>query len=172
MKRNNQLIYLYNTYGTLIIDGTTFYFDIEDLPIIQSRSWYKDKDGYLAHCYYYNGKRCFVSFHRIIMGAKRNEVVDHINKNRADNRKANLRICERTENDRNRGLYSTNTSGVTGVHFDQKRGKWAASITYNNKRLFIGRFEFKEDAIRARLLKEIELFKDFAPQRALLEEYK
>lgn len=72
---------------------------------------------------------------------------------------------------RNRGLLSTNKSGITGVHYDKQRNKWTASITYNCKKLFIGRFELKEDAIRARLFKEIELFKDFAPQKALLEVY-
>lgn len=48
------------------------------------------------------------------MHAKAGEIVDHINKNRKDNRKRNLRRCAFNENDRNRGLYSTNTSGVTG----------------------------------------------------------
>lgn len=165
------MIYLYNTYGTIIVDGEVFYFDIEDLSIIQSRSWYKDKDGYLVHSYFYHGKRCFVSFHRLVMKAKPNEVVDHINHKRADNRKSNLRICKRIENDRNRGLYITNTSGIAGVHFDKQRNKWIASITYNNKKLFIGRFELKEAAIKARLAKEIELFQEFAPQKALLKEY-
>lgn len=156
-------------YGILYLDNVEFYFDIEDLPLIQSRNWYKDKDGYLVSCYYYAGQRRFVRFHRIVMNAKEDEVVDHINHNRTDNRKRNLRVCKRAENDRNRGLYATNTSGISGVHFDKKRNKWIASITYNRRRIFIGRFLHKEEAIRARLLKEAELFKDFAPQRALLE---
>ena len=103
------------------------------------------------------------------MNAQEDEIVDHINHKRADNRKRNLRVCKRAENDRNRGLYATNTSGISGVHFDKKRNKWIANITYNRRRIFIGRFSHKEEAIRARLLKEAELFKDFAPQRALLE---
>ena len=166
---NNQNIQLFDNYGILFIDDTPFYFDIEDLSIIQSRSWYKDKDGYLVHSYFYFGQRRFVRFHRLIMNAPPDKTVDHRDLNRADNRKRNLRVCERTENDRNRGLYATNTSGITGVHYDQKRNKWVASITYNCERLFIGRYELKEEAIMARLVKEVELFKEFAPQRALLE---
>lgn len=63
----------------------------------------------------------------------------------------------------------TNTSGVAGVCFDRKRKKWVASITYNRKKVCIGRFTEKEDAILARLQKEIELYKEFAPQRELWE---
>lgn len=95
--------------------------------------------------------------------------VDHINKNKADNRKKNLRCCERSENDRNRSLYSCNTSGVAGVYFDKERKKWVASITYNHKKVYLGRYAVKEEAILARLTKEVELYKEFSPQRGLLE---
>ena len=163
-------IELFDAYGVLHIGHAEFLFDVEDLALIEGRSWYQDKDGYLVSSYFFNGRRRFVRFHRIVIQAKEGQFVDHINKNRADNRKQNLRCCNRAENDRNRRPYSTNTSGVSGVYFDKQRGRWTASISYNKKRLFIGRFANKEDAIRARLEKEVELFKEFAPQRALMEE--
>lgn len=97
------------------------------------------------------------------------QCVDHINKNKAGNRKKNLRCCERSENDRNRSLYSCNTSGVAGVYFDKQRKKWVASITYNHKKVYLGRYAVKEEAILARLTKEVELYKEFSPQRELLE---
>ena len=158
-----------SSYGILRLDTDEFFFDLEDLPLIESRSWYRDKDGYLVSCYFFNGRRRFVRFHRIVMKAKPGQFIDHINKDRADNRKCNLRCCRRAENDRNRGIYATNTSGVTGVYFDKQRNKWVASISYDKKRTLIGRFASKEEAVRARLEKEIELFKEFAPQRALME---
>lgn len=169
---NQNKVELLDTYGVLYIGRAKFLFDLEDLPLIENRSWYVDKDGYLVSCYYYAGTRRFVRFHRIVMEAQAQEFVDHINKNRADNRKKNLRRCNRSENDRNRGLYSTNTSGVAGVFFDKKRGKWVANITYNSKKINLGRFVSKDDAIIARLRKEIELFKEFAPQRKLWESLK
>lgn len=168
---NKQNIRLFDEYGILFIDNTSFLFDIDDLHIIQSKNWYRDKDGYLVYSYYYLGKRYFVRFHRLVMNAKSEQIVDHINRNRADNRKKNLRICNHGENNRNRGVYTTNTSGTTGVHYDKKRKKWVASITYNCKRVFIGRYEFKEEAIRARNIKEIELFKNYAPQGVFLEAF-
>lgn len=163
-------IELLDTYGILRIKTTEFLFDLEDLPLIKGRdSWYCDKDGYLVSSYFYNGVRRFVRFHRLVMHAKPGQCVDHINKNKADNRKKNLRCCERSENDRNRSLYSCNTSGVAGVYFDKQRKKWVASITYNHKKAYLGRYAVKEEAILARLTKEVELYKEFSPQRELLE---
>lgn len=161
-------IELLEGHGVLHLGSLSFLFDLEDLPLIESRSWYRDKDGYLVSCYFFNGSRRFVRFHRIVMKAKPGQFVDHINKDRADNRKCNLRYCKQVENARNRSIYSTNTSGVTGVYFDKQRNKWVASISYNKKRILIGRFTSKEDAVRARFEKETELFKEFAPQRASL----
>lgn len=158
------MVKLFDTYGVLYINNSEFLFDIEDLPLINSRSWYVDKDGYLASSYIYAGRRCFTMFHRLVMNACQGQVVDHINRNRADNRKVNLRCCTRFENNLNRGRRSTNKSGVTGVHYDKKRHKWIANITYNKRRIFIGRYSSKDEAIKARLAKEAELFKDFAPQ--------
>ena len=161
---------LHDTYGVLRIKTSEFLFDLEDLPLIKGRdSWYCDKDGYLVSSYFYNGIRRFVRFHRLVMHAKPGQCVDHINKNKADNRKKNLRCCERSENDRNRSLYSCNTSGVAGVYFDKERKKWVASITYNYKKVYLGRYAVKEEAILARLTKEVELYKEFSPQRELLE---
>ena len=42
------MIKLFDDYGILYMCDSEFMFDIEDLPIIHSRNWYKDKDGYLA----------------------------------------------------------------------------------------------------------------------------
>ncbi|MGO5114894.1 hypothetical protein ACTQ33_07655 [Candidatus Avoscillospira sp. LCP25S3_F1] len=159
---------LFDTYGVLYIGVAEFFFDIEDLPIIQSRTnWYVDKGGYLTSSYYYAGIRRIVRFHRIVMHAGPDQYVDHKNRKRYDNRKNNLRCCSYAENNRNRGLRSTNSSGVIGVSFDKRRKKWTASITFNSRKIFIGRFENKEDAIMAHLKKEIELFGEFAPQQAL-----
>lgn len=157
------VVELLDTYGILRIGSSVFCFDLEDLPVIQSRRWYVGKNGYLTSSYYYMGKRRIVRFHRIVAHARPGQRVDHKNRNRTDNRKQNLRCCSLAENNRNRGLYSTNTSGVAGVSFDKQRKRWVASITYNGKKKFIGRFYNKEDAITARLNTEIHLFGEFSP---------
>lgn len=91
-----------------------------------------------------------------------NHVIDHINGNGIDNRVENLRIISIQENLRNSNLSKANTSGVTGVSFDNKTQKWVAQITVNHKKKNLGRFNSKTDAINARLAAEKEHgFNDF-----------
>lgn len=164
------MVELFDTYGVLHIGTAIFYFDLDDLPVIESRDWYVDKDGYLTSSYYYLGQLRVVRFHRVVVHAKPGQWVDHKDKNRANNRKQNLRCCSYSQNNRNRGQYSTNTSGVTGVTFDKRRECWVATIMYDHKRIFIGRFQNKGDAVLARLEVEIRLFGEFAPQWEMYKE--
>ena len=64
-----------------------------------------------------------------------------------------------------------NSSGVTGIHFDKKISKWVARIQCENKRINLGRFNEKIDAIKARLRAEIKYFGEFAPQKHLFQKY-
>lgn len=73
--------------------------------------------------------------------------VDHINNNPLDNRKINLRICNRSQNLINRRLLGFNTSGFRGV--SKFRNKWQAYINYDRKRIHLGHFENKTDAAKA-----------------------
>ena len=76
--------------------------------------------------------------------------VDHINHIRDDNRLKNLRDISRSENMRNNARSIANTSGTTGVVWARARGKWVARINVNGKRIHIGCFTKKLDAISAR----------------------
>ena len=89
-------------------------------------------------------------------------ILDHINGNTLDNRKNNLRICTNRENTSNRTKLGTNnTSGILGVRFDNRRNKWYADIQYKGKCIFLGYFNIKEDAIKARIDAEKLYFKEF-----------
>lgn len=158
------MIELCETHGVLTIQGTRFLFDPDDLWIIKSRTWYKDKDGYLASNYLFNGKLCFLMFHREVIKAPAGSVVDHINRDKCDNRKCNLRLCSRSENNMNRNRFANNTSGVAGVYYEAGRDRWVANIVCRHQRVYIGRYKTKEEAIVARLAKEAELFGEFSAQ--------
>jgi len=67
--------------------------------------------------------------------------IDHINGNRKDNRIANLRQATRIENARNRARRKDNTSGFTGVSFDNKTKKWKVQCSAEGKRIVIGYFK-------------------------------
>ena len=76
--------------------------------------------------------------------------IDHINRIRWDNRIVNLRDVSDLENGRNRYVNANNKSGYTGVHYYVKKKKWVARIEDNGKRIHLGYFINKADAIAAR----------------------
>lgn len=130
-------------------------FDKDDFDKVGIWKWKVGKKGYAVRGIYIkgiNGKRGkykTITMHRLIMDAKPGECVDHINRNKLDNRKANLRLCKPAENQRNMGIPKHNTSGYKGVSFLKKLGKWEAYITYNNKKINLGYFEIKIEAAEA-----------------------
>lgn len=87
--------------------------------------------------------------------------VDHIDGDRLNNAKENLRECTRSENQRNRGMQENNKSGFKGVSFDKSRNKWQAGIGVNGKRISLGRFDTPELAYSAYCKKASELHGEF-----------
>lgn len=83
--------------------------------------------------------------------------LDHIDRNPANNRLANLRIVTTSQNCRNRGMRSDNRSGHTGVHRSSRGRKWEASIRMEGKTIHIGTFAALEDAVAARINAEIQV---------------
>ncbi len=75
--------------------------------------------------------------------------IDHINRDKKDNRLENLRLATRGENIMNRGIQKNNKSGYRGVHQCKVSKKWIAATRIDNKQTAIGRFDNKEDAFEA-----------------------
>ena len=89
------------------------------------------------------GKRHLV--HRLILfGVKE---VDHINRDKLDNRRANLRSVEAWQNQANRGMRKTNTSGHIGIDFH--KGRWRAQLVFRGETVLCKKFVEKHDAIDA-----------------------
>ena len=97
--------------------------------------------------------------------------MDHINQNPQDNRLSNLRLANKSENSINNPIHSNNTSGIIGVSWDKRQQSWRAYISYQKKRIELGRFENKEEAIKRRLEAEKKYFGEFAPQKHLYKQY-
>jgi hypothetical protein len=152
-------------YGILWASNTNdeVLFDLEDANKILLYHWMIGKRGYpVAHI---DGE--MKTMHTLI-GCKG---YDHIDRNKLNNRKYNLRPATERENSRNRSRQSNNTSGFIGVSWNKSRNKWESYIKTEEKHIHLGQFENKEDAIRARLNAEAKYFGEFAPQRHLFEEY-
>lgn len=94
--------------------------------------------------------------HRIIWEMHNGEVpenlmIDHEDGNGLNNKIENLRIVDGFESAKNYPLLSSNASGVSGVNWHSAAKKWQARITSNGKRIALGFFDKKEDAVIARL---------------------
>lgn len=89
------------------------------------------------------------------------EMRDHINGNRLDNRRENIRFVTRIQNGQNRGVGKNNSSGYIGVYWNKREKKWTVKITVDGKDLSLGYFLDKEDAIAARKQAEIKYFGEY-----------
>jgi len=92
-----------------------------------------------------SGKYSRILMHRQIFSVPEGFVIDHINRNGLDNRKANLRpatVAQNAQNARKR----KNRSGYKGVWFARDKGLWRAAIWHNNKRKHLGYFDNEIDA--------------------------
>lgn len=141
--------------------------DDSDFDWLSASKWHAHKDSNTQNEYYamrkHPEKNSTQAMHRVILGLTDPEInVDHINGNRLDNQRHNLRICSHAENMRNMKLNSKNTSGFKGVVFRKDSGLWRARITFNGKRITLGHFNTAEEAAHAYNEACIKYHRDFA----------
>ena len=122
-----------HTVGYVLIDP-------EDRHLLASHRWYIDSTGYAS--------RGAVRLHRQILGLKRGDglEVDHINGDKLDNRRENLRIVSHAENTQN---VRTKKGRLRGVYCDARDGVWYAQVKHAGKRHHLGRFKTPEEAAAA-----------------------
>lgn len=128
--------------------------DDEDYGKIKDFTWHlsKDRHDFYIETFVYPGDsaRERILMHRLIAGAQKDSLVDHINHNTLDNRKANLRICSIKENSRNRRRRKQGyTSKYKGVYFCKTKRRYRARIFMDGKSIHLGSFKNEEDAARA-----------------------
>lgn len=80
--------------------------------------------------------------------------LDHINRDRQDNRIENIRKVTRSENPHNRGLFKVNKSGFKGVSWVPRGSRWQAAIKVNHRSYHLGWHETLDSAVAARLRAE------------------
>ena len=169
-KKINDII-IHDDYIEIILNNSdnNCLIDTEDYELIKNNHWVLSSDGYAISS---SGDLFRKRMHRIIMHVNNDLLIDHINRNRLDNRKSNLRIVDNQHNSFNQTIRSTNTSGVIGVTWWKRDQNWSAQIKYNYKSHRLGYFDNFDDAVIARLNAEIKYFgKEYAPQKHLFERY-
>lgn len=87
---------------------------------------------------------------------------DHVNGNRLDNRRENLRICSKFDNMRNRGKQANNTAGYKGVFYSIRARRWRAQIRVKGKSIHLGLFDETVDAAKAYNIAALAYFGEFA----------
>ena len=124
--------------------------DDEDYEAVNRYKWFANVAGggrvYAARRLYLGGgrknaKRATLYMHRFLMEPADDMDVDHINGNSLDNRRANMRVCTRSENI----LNSANARGK-GVWHCQTTGRWAARMSHDGERHFLGRYDTEAEA--------------------------
>ena len=133
-----------------LTQGKVAIVDDEDFERINQWKWYYG-GGYAGR----NKKRTKgiprgLSLHCFIMGKPSDGLeVDHIDGNKLNNQKSNLRIATRSQNAMNVGITKRNKSGYKGVSWHKCSNKWEVRIRINGKKLHLGLFINKEDAAKA-----------------------
>lgn len=143
-----------------------FIIDLEDLEKVRYHKWRFHSDGHVITGLPAQGTQRDISWVVLDMDNRQKEykdkVVDHINGNPRDNRKANLRVCSQGENVRNKSFMSNNTSGFIGVSYREDRDRYDPEIRLQGQRCHLGYTKTKEEAVYKRYYAEKLVFKEFA----------
>lgn len=134
--------------------------DDEDYDKISRYKWRYNKNGYaMAHDILEN--KVDVYMHRLVNKTAVGFHTDHINHDKLDNRKENLRTATSSQNAFNTGLYSHNTSGHKGLYWYERYKKWEVYINVHGERIYLKRFKNLQDALDARKNAELKYCESF-----------
>lgn len=131
--------------------------DDRDFGYLNSFCWYLGRNGYAC----YKGKETNykgIYLHRLLINPKKGFYSDHINRDRLDNRRSNLRIVDGSLSSYNQNLRVSSTSGYKGISWSKNMNKWLAHITKDYKTVRLGYFSNLEDAINTRKHAEKEFY--------------
>lgn len=153
--------------------GVVTLIDDDDYENIKAYRWYIKPFHGVARAYVFRKtarsehpfrKQSSIQLHRQIMGLTIGDsrIVDHINGNSLDNRKCNLRIGTRQQNNWSARLRCDSSTGYKGVHFKKQKQKYQAYIRHNGRVKHLGFYTLKEEAAEAYNNKAKELFGAFA----------
>lgn len=140
--------------------------DNDDFQGLSKYHWSVNGNGYVWRSYWKDKKVKHESMHRRLLMCKHGEICDHINRNPLDNRKSNLRKCNKITNGQNSNKRKIGRNGnpcsskFKGVYFHA--GKWEVQIVVCKKKVYLGRFEDQKMAALAYNESAIKNFGEYA----------
>ena len=129
-----------------LTQGKVAWVDQADYEMLRHWSWHFNTGYAIAGC---GSRKWYGKMHRLIMLPNPGQDVDHINGDKLDNRRRNLRYCTRAQNVQNQPARRSNTSGLVGVDWHAASRKWRARCGASGI-VHVGYFDSPEEAARAR----------------------
>lgn len=123
--------------------------DSDDLPVVGCFRWFLSPQGYAVANVRENGVLTSALMHRLIIDSPPRHDTDHANGNKLDNRRSNLRLASRTQNNANAKVHKHSQTQVKGVRWHTGNKKWQARIRVNKKEICLGYFSTVEEAAHA-----------------------
>lgn len=138
--------------------------DDSDYEWLSKFKWYIDFAGYARREIRVDGRRTVIFMHREIMNTPSGSDTDHINGNRIDNHRCNLRVCTHAENTRNTKIHSDSKTGIKGVSKSGRKSKPFSSFIYINKRQTrLGYFATAKEAQQVYIAASLKHYGAFSP---------
>lgn len=118
-----------------LVNGGEAIIEKRDYKKVSKHRWFKSSFGYAHRQGWTNGKHWTIWLHRVINKTPPHLFTDHINGQKLDNRRSNLRTVNKAQNSTNRPKIrkALLTSGLKGVSLHLSTGLWRARITHNGK---------------------------------------
>lgn len=136
-------------YGTKGIEKARTTIDLGDIEKCKLHKWHMNT-GYVST----NLDGSSLRLHRFLINTPEDLHTDHIDRDKMNNRKSNLRICTQSENNKNKGKYVNSKYSKRGIW--ERNERYYVYLKFNSKNNYIGAFGGIEDAINARKQAELK----------------
>jgi hypothetical protein len=135
-------------YTIPLTKGKVATVDKKDYEYLRQWKWYCDACGYAARSAIIDGRKSRIIMHRVIAKTPEDMCTDHINMDRLDNRRKNLRVVNKSQNGMNRLAPKNSPFGYKGVSFRKDSKKFRAYGTQDKRKIHLGEYDNPVDAAK------------------------
>lgn len=144
--------------------------DDADYAFLMQWNWRLQSGGYASRVMRQGNKQISIYMHREIMNASFGCLVDHIDGNKLNNRRLNLRTVSHVQNGRNAKKHVDGSSRFKGVSWDKTNEKWKSRLRVDNREMFLGRFSSEIEAALAYNEAAKNIYGEFAKLNEIRED--